>query len=154
MNSIRFPNRRGFTLIELLVVIAIIAILAALLVPAVKEAQERSRDAACKYNLRQIGTGLYSYVQDHSFNMPPTASVLFTDPGGGRTLDDGVHYTEYKKYWLLSVWEKGGPYQGGPRDGNGFLGPYLGTEDQGVEFVRSCPSMRDMFGYSTYYGKI
>jgi prepilin-type processing-associated H-X9-DG protein len=30
----------------------------------------------------------------------------------------------------------------------------MGTEDQGVEMVKHCPSLRDSFGYATYYGTI
>ena len=61
-----------FTLIELLVVIAIIAILAALLLSALAGAQERSRRARCLGNLKQIGTHLIIYADDHDGWSPPT----------------------------------------------------------------------------------
>jgi prepilin-type N-terminal cleavage/methylation domain-containing protein/prepilin-type processing-associated H-X9-DG protein len=148
-------GRSAFTLIELLVVVAIIAILATLLMPAMKDALDRSRDAACKYNLRQVGNAIYSYLRDHDHMMPPTALQLEPDPRGGKTLPDGVRYSEFKRYWLLSVWEKGGPYQGGPRDGNGIFAAYLGTENEGLEQVKHCPSMlRDTAGYGTYFGAV
>ncbi|MFA4943244.1 MAG: prepilin-type N-terminal cleavage/methylation domain-containing protein [Lentisphaeria bacterium] len=55
-------HRSPFTLIELLVVIAIIAILAALLLPALKAAREKGKEAVCLGNLRQcyVGTQLYA----------------------------------------------------------------------------------------------
>jgi prepilin-type N-terminal cleavage/methylation domain-containing protein/prepilin-type processing-associated H-X9-DG protein len=61
---------RGFTLIELLVVIAIIAILAALLVPAVKRAQEMGRRTFCINNLKQISLACEQYINDHDGYYP------------------------------------------------------------------------------------
>ena len=58
--------RSGFTLIELLVVIAIIALLASLLIPSLKQALDRAREAACMSNMRQIVTACRSYLSDHN----------------------------------------------------------------------------------------
>ena len=57
-------TQRGFTLIELLVVIAIIAILAAILFPVFLEAKEKSRQAKCLSNCKQIGIAAQMYFDD------------------------------------------------------------------------------------------
>ena len=74
-------SSRAFTLIELLVVVAILGLLASLLLPALSSAKVRGRRAACLSNLRQIGTALHLYADDHEGRIPfgPVAPP-FTSP--------------------------------------------------------------------------
>jgi len=65
-------RKNGFTLIELLVVIAIIAILAAMLLPALAKARESARRARCLSNLKQIGLGMFLYIEDNDGYLPYT----------------------------------------------------------------------------------
>lgn len=80
------PNSRSgqsFTLIELLVVIAIIAILASLLLPALRNAREKAKSAACVNNLRQIAVALSLYQDDFGDWYPPNlydGTTTQTDP--------------------------------------------------------------------------
>ena len=67
-----YGKKNGFTLIELLVVIAIIAILAAILFPVFAKAREKSRQAACQSNLKQIGLAIRMYAEDYDDGMPPS----------------------------------------------------------------------------------
>jgi len=62
--------RAGFTLIELLVVIAIIALLAAILFPVFGRVREKSRQASCSSNLKQLGLAIIQYSQDNDEYMP------------------------------------------------------------------------------------
>jgi prepilin-type N-terminal cleavage/methylation domain-containing protein len=68
---------RRFTLIELLVVIAIIAILAAMLLPALANARAKARQIGCVNRLKQMGTVLFLYSDNHDEWMDP--AYIFTD---------------------------------------------------------------------------
>jgi prepilin-type N-terminal cleavage/methylation domain-containing protein/prepilin-type processing-associated H-X9-DG protein len=63
-------RRPAFTLIELLVVIAIIAILAAILFPVFAQAREKSRQATCTSNMKQMGLALLMYAGDYDETLP------------------------------------------------------------------------------------
>ncbi|OYT75028.1 MAG: hypothetical protein CFK49_05455 [Armatimonadetes bacterium JP3_11] len=57
--------QRGWTLLELMIVIAIILVLAGIIYAIGAYAMERSRQATCISNLRQIGIALKLYMDDH-----------------------------------------------------------------------------------------
>jgi len=131
---------RGFTLIELLVVVAIIAVLVAILLPSLNTARESARSAACMSNLKQVAIALPMYVQDYRGMMPPYYFGPF-NAGESFTGPDGVTYTQYLRYWLLTTWYKQGAYPDPARNGDGFLGPYLGTSGSSLKGIMACPSM-------------
>ena len=62
-------------------VIAIIAILAALLTPALRNALESGRAAACASNLRQIGLAVRQYANDHEGGFPVHVEFLPSNRG-------------------------------------------------------------------------
>src|SRR4051794_31349073 len=67
----------GFTLVELLVVIAIIGVLAALLLPVLSAAKKRAARTTCTNNLKQLGTAMMMYLEDHGGAFPGIASKMY-----------------------------------------------------------------------------
>ncbi len=64
----------GFTLVELLVVISVIGLLMGILIPVVGKARNSANRTYCMENLRQIGIGLKSYVDDNRDIFPLSCS--------------------------------------------------------------------------------
>ena len=79
---------RAFTLIELVVVVAVLSILAALLLPALAGAKADTARAICQSDLRQLGTGMRLFEQDHDEMFPPAA---FVGPDGQISWDGYIH---------------------------------------------------------------
>jgi prepilin-type N-terminal cleavage/methylation domain-containing protein len=81
---------RAFTLIELLIVIAVIAILATIAYPVYTGVQERAKVTKDMNNLRQIGLGIQTYLNDNDQVLP----VINAPPGTG-TAASPVIYPKY-----------------------------------------------------------
>jgi prepilin-type N-terminal cleavage/methylation domain-containing protein len=91
--------RAGFTLVELLVVVSIIGLLVALLLPAMSRAKNLARRTACLSNLRQIGMGTASYLNDNLGRMPfvPDRELQLTPPVN----DSGKRYCRMGSFMPL-----------------------------------------------------
>jgi prepilin-type processing-associated H-X9-DG protein/prepilin-type N-terminal cleavage/methylation domain-containing protein len=63
-------NRTGFTIVEFLVVVSVIAVLVSLLLPALLQARERARAAACRSNLHQLALGILMYADENAEYFP------------------------------------------------------------------------------------
>ena len=92
-----FYNRESaFTMIELLVVLAVIAVLAGLLLPSIGRVKQRSREALCLNNLRQIGIGLKLYHDENRDRFPLRISMrgsIGTPPAGPESAADWWDFT-------------------------------------------------------------
>jgi prepilin-type N-terminal cleavage/methylation domain-containing protein/prepilin-type processing-associated H-X9-DG protein len=119
----------AFTLVELLVVISIIAVLAAILFPVFSRAREKSRQATCLNNLKQIAMGFTMYTQDYSNTMPPWTSNACDRSSPPAAGPGGIFGFRNLYYFLIDPYVK----SGATPDANGG-GTLLG--------VWSCPTMR------------
>ena len=121
----------GFTLIELLAVIAIILLIVSLLAPALKGARERAMEVQCKVHLRQIGTAMFTFAQEHQ-GILPAGSVAYNDGDepwqkcwmGKEVLPPGIATS--------SVW---------PENRDGVLMPYIGNDPGIAKRMYRCQSL-------------
>ncbi len=98
-NSVK--PRDHFTLIELLVVIAIIAILSGILLPALKSAREKGLSIKCTANMKQIYTGIASYLGDSDDYMPTHRGAEQTNGACAKT----NLYLQQKKDLVTAGWD-------------------------------------------------
>jgi len=85
-------KKRAFTLIELLVVIAIIALLVAILVPALRRANEQGKRAVCLNNLKQLMLAWILYADANDDKIVNAAAGYPNRPWG------------YENPWMGRCW--------------------------------------------------
>lgn len=81
----RRPERHAATLPELLVVLGVVGVLAALLLPAVQQIREKSRQVGCRNNLRQLALAAQAHVSTRGTF--PYTSVVSGDVVNGRRVN-------------------------------------------------------------------
>lgn len=122
-------NKKAFTLIEVLVVIAVIALLLALLLPALRLAQDQARAIICVNNLRQLAIAWFTYANENEDEI----------------VDGHIPGNNSLQHWVVAPIAANGDYRGNIRPGlvedklrgikKGLLFPY--TKDVKVYH---CPS--------------
>ncbi|MBI4025225.1 MAG: type II secretion system protein [Verrucomicrobia bacterium] len=127
------PSLHAFTIIELLVVVAIISILAAMLMPAIKNAQETAKSAGCVNNLRQMSIAVVSYADDHDGWTPLPGWGSGTPPSGTIAFD-------WNWYCLITPYLTSEPFTPGGGAYTRFREIFL--KDGRITGVFRCPSRK------------
>lgn len=136
-NMNRITHKINFTLIELLIVIAIIGILVSILMPSLRKAREEAYSAVCKSNLKQIYTGMQSYIIEN--NRYPHQRINYNKWFNQNTMellekDDNDNW-KTGAYWGVAY------------------APYLSTNPAGARFVFKCPKVTREFT-DTFWGNV
>ena len=102
----RFVRRyqSGFTLVELCVVLSIVAILAGLLLPAVQQVREASRNISCLNRLKQQGLGLLAFESSHG-HLPAGAELQTLHAWSTRILPFLEQDSLYTQFDFKSRWD-------------------------------------------------
>jgi prepilin-type N-terminal cleavage/methylation domain-containing protein len=156
-------DRTGFTLIELLVVIAIIALLMAALLPALQGARKRARAVACQSNLRQWGTTLDLYTQEHEGRFPTDSSGgagiwflrgVFLSKDDPNADPSSLHHFGTKEIALCPMAVKPGsfPFGSGADLGSaqGRVTGTAGSTFEAWEITSPAPAFRGSYGYNSW----
>ncbi len=69
-------SKKGFTLVEIMIVVAIIGLLAAIAIPNFIKSRNRSRDAVCTNNMKQIASGLEQVCMENNMDATTAGAGL------------------------------------------------------------------------------
>ena len=99
-----FRRRGGFTLIELLITISIVATLVAIAVPASQRLVHKGRAAQCLGNLRNLGSAMQLYLNDHNNIMPTLVTARESKDSDEEAIDNTLdEYTQDQRVFRCSA---------------------------------------------------
>jgi prepilin-type processing-associated H-X9-DG protein len=98
-HEFRDRANKGFTLVELVALLLITTLLVLLGLPTLVRAQQKTKQASCQFNLRQMGLAIQAYSEANGGRLPGPANLLPAAQYGPESTNELISYVAQYLGW-------------------------------------------------------